>query len=176
MTRTPGKAEPLKSAGATPVVCNLFDPVALTEAVVRFEPEAVWHMVTDLPDRLDDLAGFAARNDRVRTEGTRNVVAAFAAAGARHLLAQSIAWRPEGREPALDEHERKVLQAGGVLVRYGQFYGPGTFYPDRLPPPPRLHLEAAAARTVGLISAPSGIVTMTDGTATDESTAAERQV
>jgi hypothetical protein len=58
--------------------------------------------------------------------------------------------------------ECRVLEAGGVVVRYGQLYGPGTFYPDRVPPHPRIHVIAAAEATPPLIRAPSGIVIVTD--------------
>jgi hypothetical protein len=34
------------------------------------------------------------------------------------------------RHDSVDEHERMVLNAGGVVVRYGRFYGPGTYHPD----------------------------------------------
>jgi hypothetical protein len=57
---------------------------------------------------LDQLSKFAPRNDRIRTEGTRNLLAAAKAAGARHFLAQSIAWRPSGRGEIVDRHELRV--------------------------------------------------------------------
>ena len=60
------------------------------------------------------------------------------------------------------EHERLILDAGGVVVRYGQLYGPGTYYPDDLPAPPRIHVEGAARRTLALLDAPSGIVVLAD--------------
>ena len=59
-------------------------------------------------------------------------------------------------------HERLVLDAGGVVIRYGQLYGPGTYYPDDLPVPPRIHADDAARRTMALLDAPSGIVVLTD--------------
>jgi uncharacterized protein YbjT (DUF2867 family) len=158
MTRSPEKTGRLRALGAEPVVCDVFDAAALTDAVAAFAPDAVLHQLTDLPDHVDQLPEYAARNDRIRTEGTRNLVSAARAAGARHFLAQSIAWRPAGRGQAVDEHERLVLEAGGVVVRYGQLYGPGTFYPDRLPPPPRIHVDAAARATPPLILAPTGVV------------------
>jgi hypothetical protein len=52
-----------------------------------------------------------------------------------------------------------------VVVRYGQLYGPGTFYPDGPPPPPRIHVDAAAKATPPLITAPSGIVVVTEDVA-----------
>jgi NAD(P)-dependent dehydrogenase (short-subunit alcohol dehydrogenase family) len=162
MTRSEDKAERLAALAAEPVVCDVFDLPALTEAVTAFAPEAVLHEITDLPDRLDDLGEYAARNDRIRTEGTRNLVAAARATGAGHLLAQSIAWRPAGRGGAVDDLERQVLDADGVVVRYGQLYGPGTFYEQRLPPHPRIHVDEAARRTPPLILARSGIVSLVD--------------
>jgi hypothetical protein len=89
-------------------------------------------------------------------------VAAARAAGARQFVAQSIAWRPAGRGEAVDANERQVLAIGGVVVRYGRLYGPGTFYEDELPPPPRVHVDEAARATPALLEAPSGIVTVVD--------------
>jgi hypothetical protein len=94
LTRSAEKAGPLRQSGAEPVVCDVFDAAALTAAVVAFAPDVVMHQLTDLPDRASEIAAFAARNDRIRTEGTRNLIAAARAAGAGHFLAQSIAWRP----------------------------------------------------------------------------------
>ena len=164
MTRTPGKTGRLQALGADPVVCDVFDAAALTESVTAFRPDAVMHQLTDLPDDVSQLGEFAARNDRMRTEGTRNLVAAAKAAGARHFLAQSIAWRPPGRGDAVDEHERQVLEAGGVVVRYGQLYGPGTFYEDRVPEHPRIHIDAAARATRPLIQAEPGVVVVAEET------------
>jgi hypothetical protein len=101
----------------------------------------------------------------MRIEGTRNLLAAARAAGAQHVMAQSIAWRPTGRGGAVDELERQVLADRGVVVRYGQLYGPCTFYPDTPPPPPRIHVDAAAKATTPLITAPSGIVLVTEDSA-----------
>jgi nucleoside-diphosphate-sugar epimerase len=161
MTRSPGKRDQLAALGAEPVVCDVFDAGALTAAVTAFRPDAVLHQLTDLPDRAEDLGEFAARNDRIRGEGTRNLVAAARAAGAPHLLAQSIAWTPGGRAHVVEAHERMVLDAGGVVVRYGQFYGPGTYYEDAVPPPPRIGVDDAAERTMALITAPSGVIVLT---------------
>jgi hypothetical protein len=56
-----------------------------------------------------------------------------------------------------------VLDAGGVVVRYGTFYGPGTYSgSDRIPPPPRIHVDDAARRTVPLLEAPSGVVVVAE--------------
>src|SRR5205085_8509611 len=108
------------------------------------------------------IGSYAPRNDRMRTEGTRNLVAAAQAAGDPRFLAQSIAWRPPGRGATLDEHERTVLDAGGILIRYGRLYGPGTFYEEQPPPPPRVNVDQAARATVPLLDADPGIVVVTE--------------
>jgi hypothetical protein len=162
MTRSPGKTQPLAALGAQPIVCDVFDPSELTSAMRTFGPEMVMHQLTDLPDRADQLAEHRERNDRIRTEGTRNLIAASKAAGAQRLLAQSIAWRRQGRGDAVDQHERQVLDAGGVVLRYGQLYGPGTFYEDQFPGQPQVHLYAAARATIGLLDAAPGVLVIVE--------------
>ena len=162
MTRSPGKVSVIAALGALPVVCDVFDAVALVDTVVGFAPDLVMHQLTDLPDRIDQIPEYTERNNRIRTEGTRNLLAGAGAAGTRRFLAQSIAWTPPGSSASIAEHERLVLDAGGVVVRYGQLYGPGTYYPDDLPAPPRIHVEGAARRTLALLDAPSGIVVLAD--------------
>jgi hypothetical protein len=99
---------------------------------------------------------------RIRTEGTRNLLAAARGAAAR-VLAQSIAWPlPGAAGEVVAAHERAVLDAGGVVVRYGQFYGPGTFYEAERPGHPRIHVDAAAERTVLLLYAPGGNVVVAE--------------
>ena len=163
MTRSQDKAPKIESLGATPVVCDVFDAAALLDAVAAFAPDLVMHQLTDLPDAIDQIPGYAGRNNRIRTEGTHNLLAAAAAAGASRFLAQSIAWTPPGSGDAVAEHERLVLDAGGVILRYGQLYGPGTYYPDEPPAPPRIHVDDAAQRTIAYLDAPSGIVVLCDG-------------
>jgi nucleoside-diphosphate-sugar epimerase len=163
MTRSPGKEAVLRELGAEPVVCDVFDAGALARAVTAFGPELVMHQLTDLPDQAEQIPEFAARNNRIRTEGTRNLLAAAAQAGATRFLAQSIAWAPPAAGGAVAEHERLVLAAGGVVIRYGVFYGPGTYSgADRVPPPPRIQVDEAARRTVALLTAPSGVVVVTE--------------
>jgi nucleoside-diphosphate-sugar epimerase len=160
MTRTPAKAGRLRDLGAEPVVCDAFDAVALRDAVVAFGPDAVVNELTDLPDRP---AAANEGNARMRREGTRNLLAAAEAADASRFLAQSVAWRLAGEGgAAVEELERLVLAAGGVVLRYGRLYGPGTYYEDEPPAPPRVDVDVAARRTVSLLDAPSGIVEITD--------------
>jgi NAD(P)-dependent dehydrogenase (short-subunit alcohol dehydrogenase family) len=159
MTRSPGKLELLRELGAEPFACDVFDLAALREAVVAFRPEAVVNELTDLPD---EPATTNEANARMRRQGTRNLLAAATSAGATHFVAQSIAWRPPGRGGVVDFHEEQVLEIGGVVARYGRIYGPGTFYEQELPSPPRIEVNAAARATLPLLDAPSGVVTIAE--------------
>ena len=153
-TRSEAKADPIRQAGADAAVVD--DSDALRVAVEAARAEVVVHELTALPDRLD----FRKRDvyeptNRVRTEGTRNLLEAARAAGARRFVCQSIAfaYRNEGarvkteEDPLLDdapgpfgsgiralrEMEAMVLGAGsieGLVLRYGFFYGPGTHYAE----------------------------------------------
>ncbi len=163
MTRSPDRLAELSDKGAHPVVCDVYDLPALAAAVAGFRPDLVMHQLTDLPDEADRIPDFAARNNRIRTEGTRNLLAAARRSGAPRFVAQSIAWTPPGAGEAVAEHERLVLDAGGVVVRYGMFYGPGTYSgTGRVPPLPRIHVADAARRTLELMDAPSGIVVVAE--------------
>ena len=153
MTRKEERAGEIREAGAEPVVCDAFDAEALREAVVAAKPEVVLHALTALPPRFDPKSDYLAATNRVREEGTRNLVAAAKAAGAGRVVAESVAffYEPEGdwvkseeaplfRDPpgrfaagcdALVSLESQVLEAGepeGVVLRFGWFYGPGTYY------------------------------------------------
>ena len=153
MTRRQERAEEIRAAGAEAVVCDVFDAEALRDAVVAASPDGVVHLLTALPRRYDPKSDYLAATNRIRVEGTRNLVAATEAAGARRLVAESIAfaYRPRGswvkgeEEPlfteapgrfgvafeAIAELERQVLGAAeveGAVLRYGWLYGPGTYY------------------------------------------------
>ncbi|HET9593276.1 MAG TPA: NAD-dependent epimerase/dehydratase family protein [Solirubrobacterales bacterium] len=163
-TRSEAKVEMLRGLGAEPVVVDVFDAARLREAVVSFGPELVMHQLTDLPQDPAQISTKAADNARVRTEGTCNLIAAAQAAEAPRLLAQSIAWRLPGEAHApVEEHERMVLHAGGVVARYGRFYGPGTYHEEDRPEPPYVHVAEAAHRTVELLEAPSGVIEIVEG-------------
>jgi uncharacterized protein YbjT (DUF2867 family) len=148
MTRS--RPDAVAALGAEPVVVDAFDAEALGSAVRAFRPDVVVHQLTDLPDTEAALEAAREANLRTRTEGTRNLLAA---AGAAKTVAQSTAF------PALvQEHERLVLDAGGVILRYGYWYGPGTWYEDTLPPEPRIQIDEAARRTVDALVAPRGSI------------------
>ena len=177
-TRSPEKAAELARAGAAAAVVDVFDAPALTRAVVAAKPDVVIHQLTDLPDVFDrdTMAAAAKHNSRIRIEGTANLVAAALAAGARRMVAQSIAFiYAPGPEPHQEsdalmsdrEGEGAVTARGvlalerlvtttpgldGIVLRYGRFYGPGTW---RTEPGGRgyLHVDAAAHAALLAISA-----------------------
>lgn len=154
LTRTLAKADNLKAMGAEPAVADALDPDAVMKAVSEARPEVLIHQLTAIPDGVD-LRHFDrdfALTDRLRTEGTRHLVAAATEAGARRLVAQGFAGWGYAREggpikteadpldpdppavfrrtlDALRELEAAVLGArdlAGIVLRYGWFYGPGT--------------------------------------------------
>jgi nucleoside-diphosphate-sugar epimerase len=166
MTRTPAKASGLRERGAQPVVCDVFELEALRGAVAAFDPDLVMHQLTDLPDDPAEIGDYGERNDRIRLVGTRNLLSAAADAGVTRFLAQSIAWKlPGERGENIRAFERLVLDAGGVVIRYGQLYGPQTFYPHAPPPSPRVHVDEAARATVRLLDAEPGIVEVVESDA-----------
>ena len=154
MTRAPGKQDAIRRLGARPVVADALDPDAVGEAVARARPDVIVHQLTALSGALD-LRRFERafeQTNRLRTEGTDNLLAAARAAGVRRFVAQSFAGWPYARsggavkteEDPLDPHpvaamrsthgairhlEDAVTGAGwieGLVLRYGGFYGPGT--------------------------------------------------
>jgi nucleoside-diphosphate-sugar epimerase len=168
-TRFAAKVEALRALGADPLVLDVFDEDALSRAFARLRPEIVIHQLTDLPPGLEpgQMAQAIARNARVRKEGTKNLVKAARAAGARRLIAQSIAWvYAPGPEPHMESDPLDIAAGGsraitmdgvaalenytlnspplqGLVLRYGHLYGPGTGAdaPQGAMP---LHVDAAA--------------------------------
>jgi nucleoside-diphosphate-sugar epimerase len=169
-TRSADRADALRSLGAEPVVVDVFDADALARAVKAAMPQAIIHQLTDLafaPGTPRYQEGLA-RNARLRVEGTRNLVAAARGANVTRMVAQSIAFliyapgagaRVESDPLSTDAAvagtiegvlalEKDVLALPeGVVLRYGFFYGPGTWSPDTSLKP-ALHIDAAAQATV----------------------------
>lgn len=163
MTRSTGNVELLRDLGATPVVCDVFAADELRAAVIGHSPELVMHQMTDLPDSASRLGEFGAANARLRREGTRNLLDAAGAAGTGRVIVQSVAWDlPGDAGRAVLDMERQVLDAGGLVLRYGQFYGPGTYHEHDPPPDPRIHVADAATRTVEALDHASGMLTIVD--------------
>ena len=164
MTRSPEKAGRLAAAGAEPIVCDVFDRPALARAVRGFAPDLLLHELTDLPDDREDLPDAVLRNARIRAEGTRNLLDAVADWHQTKVVAQSIAWtmNPGPGADAVAALEEAVLAVNGVVLRYGQFYGPGTYFESDPPAAPRVHIDTAVARTLDALDAASGILTVVD--------------
>jgi len=136
-------------------VCDVYDADALARVVAAFRPDLVISRLTDLPDEAARIRDLGAANDRMRMEGTRVLLDAARGAGSPPLFAQGIAWSLERFAP----FERMVRESGGVVLRYGQLYGGAdTYFPDSVPPHPRIHVDEAARRTVALLDAPPGSV------------------
>lgn len=155
MTRS--QAEAVRSLGAEPFVVDAFDASAVREAVESFAPDVVVNELTDLPDRLEDLE--LGPTARIRVVGNRNLIAAL---GEARYVVQSVAFPLEGEAgDAVAELEREALAVGGVVLRYGLFYGPGT-YSAEPGGSPSVHVEDAARRTVELLDAPSGVYVVAD--------------
>jgi uncharacterized protein YbjT (DUF2867 family) len=159
-TRSAEKAELVRGLGCEPVVIDVYDAEALRSAVVDFAPDLVMYQLTDLPDDASQIPDRAAANARIREEGTANLIAAAQAAGAGRFLAQSIAWTPAAGNESREALEAQTLayDGVGVVLRYGQFYGPGTYYEAEPPDPPRIQIDAAACRTASSLDAPTGVV------------------
>ena len=146
MTRSPSKTELLSHLGAEPILCDVFDREALIQAVRDFKPDIILNELTDLPDDVAKIGEHAGLNARIRTEGNQNLIEAARQSGSPKLLAQSVAWQlPDGPDArAVAELERSVLAEGGVVLRYGMFYGPGTYNEQQPPKEPRVHIDRAA--------------------------------
>ena len=184
--RSPGNAERIRALGAEPIALDLLDPRAVRTAVLETEPEAIVHQATALADvrfsRNFDRS--FAQTNRLRTEGTDALLAAAREAGVRRFVAQSFASLRHARAggpvkteddpldpsplPAMRESaaamrylDQAVTDAGGIVLRYGGFYGApndGLIEPVRRRQFPIvgdgdgvfsfIHLDDAAAATV----------------------------
>lgn len=164
MTRSPGKTALLSRLGAEPIVCDVFNREALMQTVRDFKPDVILNELTDLPDDVTQIPKHAALNARIRTEGNQNLIDAARQNGSPKILAQTVAWKlPDGPDArAVAELERSVLAEGGVVLSYGQFYGPGTYNEQTPPLEPRVHIDRAAERTVEALGKPTGVVVIVD--------------
>ncbi len=153
-TRTPIGTRRLHELGAQPVVMDGLDRAVVKQAVARADPEIVIHQMTALSDFADLKhfdRGFALTN-RLRTEGTDNLIAAAEAAGVRRVIAQSFGnWNYErtgssvkSEEARLDPDPPAAMRTSlasiaylesaitgsaaleGIALRYANLYGPGT--------------------------------------------------
>jgi nucleoside-diphosphate-sugar epimerase len=185
LTRSTTRAQDLRSAGAEAAVVDVVEGSALTAAVQAAAPDVVMHQLTDLS------AEDRAANARLRIVGTRNLVDAALAARVRRIVAQSIAFGYEDGpglatedtplRPGLlgvPELESAVAELPEwVVLRYGLFYGPGTWYaPDAVMADRAragelvadesvtsfLHIDDAAAAVVAALDWPSAAFNVCD--------------
>jgi nucleoside-diphosphate-sugar epimerase len=164
MTRSAGKKDLIEQLGAEAILCDVFDRDALIQAVTEFKPDLIVNELTDLPDDLAQIGEHVELNARIRTEGNQNLIDAARQVGSPKLLVQSVAWQlPDGPDAvAVASLEKSVLAEGGVVLSYGQFYGPGTYNEQQIPAEPRVQIDRAAELTVAALGAPSGVVVITD--------------
>jgi nucleoside-diphosphate-sugar epimerase len=146
--RSPGNAQRVRALGAEPILLDLLDAGAVRKAVLETEPEAIVHQATALADvRFSkNLDRSFAQTNRLRREGTDALLAAASEAGVTRFVAQSFAnlrYAREGgpvktEDDPLDETpvagmsetsaamrylDEAVTDAGGIALRYGNFYG-----------------------------------------------------
>lgn len=141
MTRSSEKQEGLRALGATPVMADALDQDALAGGVAQSRPEVVIHQLTNLPKTGVRSARDLEPTNRLRVEGTRNLIAAAVAAKARRIVGGSfvlaLAARPdehghlEEGAAAINSMESQIVEASrsgaieGIVLRYGLWYGPG---------------------------------------------------
>lgn len=157
LTRSLEKAQTLAQQGVEPAIADVFDADAVQAAIGGAKPDVVIEQLTSLPKTYtpESMQAAAALNDRIRREGGANVLKASLAAGVGRYLMQSIGFlavsgaglADEETPLALDaspavadgtrtlnELEHRLLETPnieGIVLRYGFFYGPGTWYaPD----------------------------------------------
>jgi 2-alkyl-3-oxoalkanoate reductase len=151
-TRSPAKADRLRALGAAPVVVDGLDAAALTKAVAEAQPDAIAHQMTALagtPDLRRFDRWFATTNE-LRTKGTDILLSAARDVGVGRFVAQGytgwsnprtggpVKTEADGLDPnpakaqresiaAIRYLEESVPSAGvqGIVLRYGNFYGPG---------------------------------------------------
>jgi len=154
LVRSLESSRAVADAGAEPVIADALDAAAVQEAVARVRPDAVINELTALPRHYTpaEMAATAERDRKVRIAGNANLLAALGAAGVRRYLLQSSGfWYAPGpgladeREPfavsgspAVSAGSRRYIElenaastAAGIAVvalRYGFFYGPGTWF------------------------------------------------
>jgi 2-alkyl-3-oxoalkanoate reductase len=146
--RSPGNDARLRTLGAEPVALDLLDADAVRRAVLGAEPDAIIHQATALANArfTRNLDRTFAETNRLRTEGTDNLLAVAREAGISRFVAQSFASMRNAREggpikteedpldptpvkgtretnAAMRHLEEAVTGAGGIALRYGGFYG-----------------------------------------------------
>ena len=154
MVRSQSSSAPLSDSGAEPVIADALNASSVKAAIAKVRPEVVINELTSLPKHYTptDMEAAAERDARVRLEGNRNLIAAAQQTGVRRFLVQSTGFWYAPGEGLAGEGERfaygasPAVAAGAqryaeleamtldrtefeaVALRYGFFYGPGTWY------------------------------------------------
>jgi nucleoside-diphosphate-sugar epimerase len=138
----------LEQLGAEGIVMDGLDAAAVGEALAVARPDAIVNQMTALSEvhagkpNLRRADRFFAITNRLRSEGIDNLLAAAEATGVSHVVAQGHAsmngirqggWVKTEEDPlevvegtrAINHLEDVVVGAGGAVLRYGGFYGPG---------------------------------------------------
>jgi 2-alkyl-3-oxoalkanoate reductase len=212
LARSPESARALVDAGAGAVTADALDPVAVRAAIARIRPDAVINELTALPRHYTpaEMKAAAARDAKVRVEGNANLLAALKDAGVRRYILQSSGfWYAPGAgladesapfaidaSPAVSAGARRYLELESaatrtpdvecVVLRYGFFYGPGTWYSadgdigDQVRQLQRpiigagegvsswVHIDDAAAATVAALECAPGAYNVVDGDPTPQ--------
>jgi len=143
LTRSAVKADTLRTLGATPAIGDALDAEALRRIVAAARPMHVIHQLTALPKGGPRSARDLEPTNRLRIEGTRNLIEASVAAGARRLVVGSFAPLGDIRTEDLAAEVRPAAEAvrsmesqaldasrsgriEAIVLRYGLFYGPDT--------------------------------------------------
>ena len=207
LTRASDSAPALKEIGAEPVIAHALDAAAVKAAVGRIRPDAVINQLTSLPRHYTpaEMKAAAERDRKVRVEGNSNLLAALRDSGVRRYLLQSSGfWYAPGAGPADEsvpfissaspgveasartylELEARASATAGiefVALRYGFFYGPGTWYTRegdigdqvRQQQVPIIgegqgvysfvHIDDAAGATAAALECPPGAYNVVDG-------------
>jgi nucleoside-diphosphate-sugar epimerase len=140
LTRSSANASMLRGMGATPAIADALDAEALRRVVVAAGPTHVIHELTALPKGGPRSVRDLEATNRLRIEGTRNLIAAAVAAGAARFIGGSFALmgaakigvppNVQAAADAVSSMESQILEASrtgvleGVVLRYGLFYGP----------------------------------------------------
>jgi 2-alkyl-3-oxoalkanoate reductase len=168
-TRSPDKRDMLRALGATPVVVDALDAGALIDAVRSASPTHVIHQLTALPKAGPKSAADLEPTNRLRDDGTRNLLRAALAAGATRMIGGSFALI--GAAPSRVVADSRIARSGaavrsmesqitnaagagsieGIVLRYGVFYGAGSPSTEELVRLVRLRLRPAIRHDRGLL-------------------------
>jgi len=146
--RNPEHVERVRALGAKPMVLDLLDAAAVSRAVLDSKPDGIIHEATALSGKFDfrHIDQTFAQTNRLRIQGTDNLLAAAREARVRRFVAQSYASYRYARAGSFVKTEEDLLdpsppaamseiytamnylddvvtKSGGVALRYGGFYG-----------------------------------------------------